>query len=390
MAQKNQNWDDLGQTIQQIVDQAVRQQDFGKLNQTIQQTIEKAVDVGSDAVRKAAAAANRSTVRPKPKIVPEAKAVNPTQLYAGTGGVTAGGVVKVVFGGVLTFLSLAGGIAGLVVNAVVSGGMWALPLTLGALGIGGGTALLGSGIGNLNRVSRFKSYCAYLGNKTHCSLESLARKVGKSEKFVHREVQKMIRQGWFLQGHLDKEETRLITTHETFQQFEQSRLQLEQRQKQQALEQAKRDSSPYAPQVKEVLEKGDAFLEEIRRCNDAIPGQEISRKIFQIEAIVERIFERAESHPEIVPDLKKMMDYYLPMTVKLLKAYADMDAQPVQGENIANSKREIEETLDTLNQAFEKLLDSVFADTALDISSDISVLNTLLAQDGLKEDDMKL
>ena len=50
--------------------------------------------------------------------------------------------------------------------------------------------------------------------------------------------------------------------------------------------------------------------------------------------IVEKIFERAQKHPEIIPDLKKMMDYYLPMTVKLLDAYEEMDTQPVQGENI--------------------------------------------------------
>ena len=81
------------------------------------------------------------------------------------------------------------------------------------------------------------------------------------------------------------------------------------------------------------------------------------------------------------------MDYYLPMTVKLLNAYAEMDRQPVQGENIRKSKQEIDSTLDTLNQAFEKLLDSVFEDTAMDVSSDISVLNTLLAQEGLTGSD---
>ena len=64
-----------------------------------------------------------------------------------------------------------------------------------------------------------------------------------------------------------------------------------------------------------------------------------------------------------------------------------MDAQPIQGETIEGSKREIEATLDTLNLAFEKLLDSVFKDTAMDVSSDISVLNTLLAQEGLTEDE---
>ena len=135
------------------------------------------------------------------------------------------------------------------------------------------------------------------------------------------------------------------------------------------------------------MDRGNAFVAQIRKCNDDIPGEEISRKISHMEMIVRRIFERAEAAPEIVPDLKKMMDYYLPMTVKLLNAYAEMDAQPVQGETIQSSKREIEQTLDTLNRAYEKLMDDLFKDTAMDVSSDISVLNTLLAQEGLTEDD---
>ena len=136
-----------------------------------------------------------------------------------------------------------------------------------------------------------------------------------------------------------------------------------------------------------MLDKGNAFIRQLRACNDAIPGREISEKISRMETLVRKIFDRVETHPEVVPELKKLMDYYLPMTVKLLNAYADMDAQPIQGENIRSSKQEIEATLDTLNTAFEKLLDSIFKTTAMDVSSDITVLQTLLAQEGLTEDE---
>jgi 5-bromo-4-chloroindolyl phosphate hydrolysis protein len=259
-------------------------------------------------------------------------------------------------------------------------------LTLAGL-LGGGLSIF-FGVKKLNKVSRFKTYKNVLGQKTHCTLEKLARAVGKKVSFVRREVERMITAGLFREGHLDKEQTMLITSDETFQLFEQSRLQLEERKRQEKLleEQVR---SAHRPELLEVLQRGGKFLEEIRRCNDAIPGVEISGKISRMEQIVERIFRRVEAHPEIVPDLKKMMDYYLPMTVKLLNAYADMDAQPVQGETILNSKREIEETLDTLNLAFEKLLDELFQDTALDVSSDITVLKTLLAQEGLTEDEFK-
>lgn len=457
MARYNQEWDDIGRNIENIIDRAVNSQDYQKLNQTIRQAVETAVDLGTDAVK-------RATRPPKRPIVEEAEPRNgyrrvcwedqePTYrdrqtnfrqdreptliyrdyqrhvvkesqnlpvLYGKTGGKTAGGIIKIVSGALVGSASIVGAIGSLVL--ILTEGT-ALPLVMSLGALGGGAGLMVNGIETLGRISRFGAYRRALGAKTHCALEKLSGVVGKNERFVRRELQKMIKQGYFLQGHLDKEGQNLITSNETYRHFEQSRLALEERQKQEQQQkrlaeeterraeqerrrenqsaenqskesqreaevQSKQGQAAYPKEVQEVLDRGNAFIAEIRQCNDLIPGEEISEKISRMELIVQRIFLRAEEHPEIVPDLKKLMQYYLPMTVKLLKAYADMDAQPVQGQTIQNSKREIEATLDTLNQAFEKLLDSVFQETALDVSSDISVLNTLLAQEGLVEDDI--
>ena len=83
------------------------------------------------------------------------------------------------------------------------------------------------------------------------------------------------------------------------------------------------------------------------------------------------------------------MSYYLPTTLKLVNAYRKFDEQPVQGENILSSKREIEETLDTINLAFENLFDGLFEEDAMDVSTDISVLETMLKQEGLTGSDFK-
>lgn len=389
MSHYNQEWDDLGRSIQDIVDRAVNSRDYQKLNQTIRQAVDRAVDVGSEAVRKAVDGASRpasraTTTYQSPRR-PAVEKKNLPVLYANTNGKTAGGILKIVGGGVLSCVTFAALIASSVFHWVFTS-VGLAPVVLSLTGLGGGVALIGSGIGSLNWVSRFKAYRKALGDKTYCTLEKLARSVGKNVKFVRKDLRKMIDKGYFLEGHMDREETQLITSDETYRHYEQSRLQLEERQRQEAAAKLQKPEPARPAQVQEVLDKGNAFIAQIRKCNDDIPGAEISEKISRMEMVVKRIFERAEDHPEIVPDLKKLMDYYLPMTVKLLNAYADMDAQPVQGETIQNSKREIEATLDTLNLAFEKLLDDLFADTAMDVSSDISVLNTLLAQEGLTED----
>ena len=402
MANYHQDWEDLGRNIQEIVDRAVKSQDYQKLNQTILQTVEKAVDVGSEAVRKAVDGVSRpaggisGSRKPVQTVVPEAR--NLPALYGSANGKTAGGILKIVGGSVLSSISLLVLLSALILM-LTGASLGGLSTALTVAGLGGGVGLIVSGIRNLGWVSRFRTYRRTLGQKTYCTLEKLARSVGKDVKFVRRELLRMIDAGLFLEGHMDKEQTCLITSHETYRQFEQSRLLLEQRQEdQRKAQEAERKAQEEAakaraakatdPRVQEVLDRGNAFIAQIRRCNDALPGEEISGKISRMEDIVRRIFQRAEAHPEVVPDLKKLMDYYLPMTVKLLNAYADMDAQPVRGETIDGSKREIEATLDTLNLAFEKLLDDLFRDTAMDVSSDISVLNTLLAQEGLTEDEL--
>ena len=385
MAKNSINWEDIGRNVQDIVDRAVSSQDYQKLNQTIRQAVGRAANIGEEAVRKVV-----DNNFSRSQTVRHEKKQDLSVYYAPTGGKTALSIVKIVGGSLLSIGSATLIAASAVIGLLVAGEALVIPAIAAPLLAAGGL-LIGNGVSGLQRIRRFKRYRTLLGQKTYCSLEKLARGVGKNVKFIRRDVRRLLAGGYFPEGHLDKEESNLIITEETYQLFERSRLQLEQsrrEEKQLAQEAArKKVASSHLPQVQEVLDKGNAFIAEIRRCNDLIPGYEISEKISRIELIVQRIFDRAAAHPEIIPDLKKMMDYYLPMTVKLLNAYADMDAQPVQGETILSAKREIEQTLDTLNLAFEKLLDSVFEDTALDVSSDISVLQTLLAQEGLTEDE---
>ena len=128
------------------------------------------------------------------------------------------------------------------------------------------------------------------------------------------------------------------------------------------------------------------ILDELRRVNDAIPDEEMSEKISRLEAVSAKIFEQAKSDPDKLPQMRKFMDYYLPTSLKLLNTYAELDNQGVEGENISESKRRIEQTMDTLVKAFENQLDRLFASDALDVSTDIDVMQNMLRADGLTGD----
>ena len=372
MAHSNQNWDSLGRDIRNVVERAVNSQEYQQLNQTVRQVVEQAVNTGSQTVKKILDGTGCQTER---------------RLFARTAGKTAMAVLQYLSGIQLTLLA---GVI-LIGGRVEENPIWEYPgfLVFFLLVLAGGIWLISGGFKLLLMVKRFKTYKKVLGQKTYCSVDKLAQSMEKTRAFVQKDLHLMINKGFFPEGHLDKEENTLIISHETYHYYQQCGRNGDGVKRQEPAVKAQKAPDSPNPQIQEVLERGSSFVAQLRKCNDDIPGEEMSEKVSRIELLVQRIFNRAETHPEIITDLKKLMDYYLPMTVKLLQAYADMDAQPIQGETIENSKREIEETMDTLNAAFEKLLDDLFEDTALDVSSDISVLNTLLAQEGLTEDELQ-
>ena len=142
-------------------------------------------------------------------------------------------------------------------------------------------------------------------------------------------------------------------------------------------------------QKKTVQQQKDQYqeiLDELRAVNDAIPDEVMSDKISRLEAVSAKIFEQAKSDPDKLPKMRKFMDYYLPPSLKLLKTYAELEAQNVEGENITESKHRIEQTMDMLVHAFETQLDQLFQDDAMDVSADIDVMRNMLRADGLTDD----
>ncbi len=87
--------------------------------------------------------------------------------------------------------------------------MLGISAVLAAFTVGGGI-LLGQGCSSLTSLSRRNKYIKALGTHTYCNFQQLAQAVGKPVKFVKKDIKRMISKGWFLQGHVDKQETCLI------------------------------------------------------------------------------------------------------------------------------------------------------------------------------------
>ena len=141
-----------------------------------------------------------------------------------------------------------------------------------------------------------------------------------------------------------------------------------------------------SPEVAALMKERDRAIGEMRRLNDNIPDPRLSQQIDHLEEVTGKIVDQVVSQPKKLPQIRRFMDYYLPTTLKLLNAYDRMDSTGIAGDNITATKDKVSAMMDTIVHAFDRQLDALFGEEALDISTDITVMENLLAREGLTQD----
>lgn len=384
------DWNNLGRDVKDIVQHAINSGDFSALNRDLGATLDSALGNVAQSMKRAGNAySNKYSYKPfggyrnPPQRERMKEAREEFALFVNTNGAKALGLLFTTLGIALTIMfGVTAGILGILslfIGSIASKIGTVMMIFLPAMGLSAIMGICGNRL--RKKIKRFRSYVKTLNGKPYANVKDLAKSVRKSEKFVRKDLKKMIDKRMFLEGHLDKNGVCFMATDDAYEQYLETERNMEERK----AEEARRPKTQLSEDVQKVIEEGNRYIEEIRRSNDAIPGVEISNKMYHLENVIRRIFQRVEKHPELINDLHKFMDYYLPTTMKLLNAYEELDKQDMQGENIKTAKSEIENTLDTINVAFENLLDSFYKETAWDVSSDISVLKTMFAQEGLTE-----
>ena len=227
-----------------------------------------------------------------------------------------------------------------------------------------GLGLLGAGLLKRRTVHRYRGYLAMIGSHKAVSVSALSSTTGSTPAKVRDDLEDMLDDGFFPKGFLDYGSDRLVVDGN-------------------GLEEA---PAPQAePQPAPKAEEEDAILAEIRAVNDAVANEKVSAQIDQIGTITAKILDYQRSHPDSAPQLHSFLSYYLPTTLKILRAYGQLESQEVSGENITAAMARIEGMMDKVVEGFEKQLDLLFQGDAMDITADVAVLERMLAKDGLSD-----
>lgn len=143
------------------------------------------------------------------------------------------------------------------------------------------------------------------------------------------------------------------------------------------------------PEVDELLNRGREMIKEIRRENDLIPDESLSAKLDELENYCAEIFRAVYKKPAKAPQIRKFMEYYLPTTLKMVKSYRQLGERDAKSEENRRARRRIDDALGVVNDGCRHMLDQLYRDDMLDLSTDIDVLEQMLKRDGLTEGDLR-
>ena len=289
------------------------------------------------------------------------------------------------FGVIFGITLLSGGVTASVSSIVV----WSAFMGLSVFGIFAGQL-------KINNINNAKRYYNYIKDREYIDIAELARMTGESVGNVTKNLEAILKQGIFPDAHFDASRSTLILNNRAYRNYieiEEQRRQLEVSEK--IADSELKDSDAAASLTDEqkaewisLISEGEDYIRKLRKLNDDIPGEIISQKLDNLEKLLKEIFARVKVKPEESSQMKKFMEYYLPTTVKLVDKYKEFDKISFPSNEIINAKTEIENTLDTINQAFIEMLNNLFKNDVYDASSDAQVLTTMLAKEGLTKDEI--
>lgn len=300
------------------------------------------------------------------------------------------GILCIVFGASGSIIYGSSVALFLIANSLFSGFIVGSQVVLGVLVLFfvGSVGLLLKGINLRKRVKRFKKYVRFIDDNNYFLIDDLARFSKEKKSFVLKDLRKMIDLGMFLEGHIDEEKTYFMLNDEVYGDY--LNLKKEQIAKENNKEKLKEEiDNSGKEEIESIIKIGRNYIEQIKTVRNELYREEIAIKLDKLVNIGEQILNYVEKNPKKTQEVNKFINHYLPITIKLINSYKDLNNQVVQGDNIKNAKIEIEKSIDLINNAFENLLDDLYEDVVLDISTDISVLKTLFKQEGLSEEDFK-
>ena len=226
-----------------------------------------------------------------------------------------------------------------------------------------------------SRLKRAAEYKNFLSGWAGCTLKELSAVTGRSVSYLEKDLFKLIRKGYMNGAWLDREDKVLFASEANYRDYVAER-------------RARKLKSKPDPRENTFSGRVNSFLRQVQEIKPEMDDLTARGKVERMEGIITEIRDWVADHPDSEDKVKRLSNYYLPTTLKLLRTYISVDNNP--GSTAQDICKNITEILGTFNVALRNMQDSLLDHTALDVSAEIGALEAMLQQEGLAGDEISM
>lgn len=124
-------------------------------------------------------------------------------------------------------------------------------------------------------------------------------------------------------------------------------------------------------------------LSYINEFTEEITNSKIKEDLYHTSSMIKFIMQIVEQYPAKIEKLSKLEKFYLPALISILESYTKLIKANRYDSDVNEVENKLIRTIYLVNEALTNLSDSLCDDEILDLSSDMSVLETMLKRDGL-------
>jgi len=126
--------------------------------------------------------------------------------------------------------------------------------------------------------------------------------------------------------------------------------------------------------------------QRIINISSLIEDEDIKKKLIEINVTVSKIISTIEKYPDKVKKTHNFFEYYLPVTVKIVERYEDIENQKLNSKDSKKFKNATNEMIIESNKVFNKILNNLYRADMVGIDVEMKVFDTMLKADGFDND----
>ena len=231
----------------------------------------------------------------------------------------------------------------------------------------------------------YSRYRRELGNSTIISVRDLASAVSQTEEETLKDLLYFMKQNYFKQARIVENDSIFILDIPTFKLYKENLGRVPSSKK----EEIGPVEDLTSHEADEIIENCTRILRQMQETSEKISSTSFKANLNPLFENIRDILNILEKYPDKALALNKFNDFYMPTSAKLLESYQEFEELETTDPKILKSMAEIQGSIKTITEAFDRIKVDLISDRAMDIKTDIDTIRLVLKQEGLVEGDFK-